>query len=415
MAMGRFAAACLLSGVGLAAACSLGGAPEGVVDRCAWEEELPPGVSTDILFVIDHSGSMSEEQEKVARQLERFVATLAEGPVDHDFRVGVITTGVSLHSGGCSEDDPAELQRYPEESGRLQPATLPGEEQPGPLWLSHDDPDLIERFAALVRQGTRGSGQEMGLEAMRLALTEPLLSEQGFVRPGARLLVVIVSDEDDCSDPTGTSLVVRPTCDSRRCSDDDDCPGEGHYCLTGRWGRSCVRSTCETPEGREALEPVETYVDLLLGMDDGTGRGRKRETWLAVIGAVDPESGEPARCTSSVDEAEGVAIRYRRAVELMGDRGTVASICADDYGPALEHIAEMVAASHVLELPQAPADERLLRLEIRRANGETTVCTAADGFTYEPPANGFPARIVLDERCRLRHGDRLSFRLLCAG
>src|SRR5438132_364341 len=76
--------------------------------------------------------------------------------------------------------------------------------------LSPDgDPAFLDKVKRLIGQGVVGSGQEMGLEAARRALTEPLVStptdarppgNRGFLRPGSRLLVIIVSDEDDCSD-----------------------------------------------------------------------------------------------------------------------------------------------------------------------------------------------------------------------
>lgn len=58
-----------------------------------------------------------------------------------------------------------------------------------------------EVFAEMVAQGTTGSGIEMGLEAARLALSEPLLSGEnaGFLRPEANLSMLVVSDEEDSS------------------------------------------------------------------------------------------------------------------------------------------------------------------------------------------------------------------------
>jgi hypothetical protein len=415
MRLGRLA-----SGVAalFAAGCSVGGAPDGVIDDCAQQVALPPGVSTDILFVIDDSVSMREEQEKVARELEGFVSTLAEGPIANDFRIGVVTTGVSEHVAlGCEADAATELRRRPDESGRLQPATLPGDTGAGKTILSWDDPDLIERFAALVRRGTAGGGQEMGLEAMRLALTEPLASAQGFLRPGARLLVVVVSDEDDCSDPSGTAVsLVSQDCATDPCDTDAQCAGDGTYCLAKPDGTpACIPNACESAEGRAGLEPVERYVELLQNLDDGTGRGRKREAYLAVIGSIDPASGEPARCSSSTDDASGIGTRYAAAVEAMGERGTIASICADDYGAALTGIAELVQAPQVLELAQSPVDGRMVQVELERADGSEVVCRSGAGFSFEAAGGGLPARVTLEDECRLQHGDKIDVKLICAG
>lgn len=407
--MRRYCMALALMG-GLAA-CDVGGAPDGVITECTSQVALPPGVATDILFVVDDSGSMAEEQEKVAQQLESFVEVLASGPVAHDFRVALVTTGTTaLVRTACGPDAAVTSRTY--ESGALQPATLPGEpEGSGPTVLDHDDPDFLERFAALVRRGIDGSPQEMGLEAMRLALTDP---SHDFLRPGARLLVVVISDEDDCSDAHG-AVTVGSCPYLEGCVSDEDCETPGDYCtpLPHLDVRACVRNDCETAAGRALLEPVESYVDFLQGLDDGLGG--KREAYLAVIGPVDPETDEPARCESENDEAWGVGVRYAEAVQSMGNRGSLASICADDYGPALAEIARLVQAPQVFTLQAAPPDGRLLVVRLDRADGSTQVCKHGEGFSFYPPADGVPARVALEGPCRLRHGDRIDVDLICAG
>src|SRR3712207_5355185 len=50
---------------------------------------------TDILFVIDNSGSMAEEQQGIATELPAFIEELRKGAgVVQDFQVGVVTTSV---------------------------------------------------------------------------------------------------------------------------------------------------------------------------------------------------------------------------------------------------------------------------------------------------------------------------------
>lgn len=390
--------------------CGVGGAPEGVVGSCDSNLELPPGISTDILFVIDDSLSMSEEQEKVALQLERFVTTLRESPVPHDFQVGVVTTGVTMNA-VCGEA--GEFRRYEDQAGTLQP--LGGD---GPRILSFDDEDFLADFQTLVRQGIAGSPQEMGLEAMRLALSGPKASKEnrGFLRKGSRLLVVIVSDEDDCSDPTGTALAI-DACNRSACSTDDDCGGDGSYCLPNYIDAAftCQPNVCESEAGRALLEPVGTYVDFLRNLDDGTGTGRKRDVFLAVIGAVsDDEELSPERCQSEEDSASGIAVRYKEAVEAMGSEGYLDSICAGEYGSSLEAIARLVNTPQVIDLERAPADGRLLTVEIERQDGSRIRCRDGDGFAYEPPTKQAGARVILEDSCRLQPGDQLGIRLFCA-
>ena len=52
-------------------------------------------MQTDILFVVDDSNSMSEEQEGVARELPTFVQVLQTGAgVQQNLRVGLVNTSV---------------------------------------------------------------------------------------------------------------------------------------------------------------------------------------------------------------------------------------------------------------------------------------------------------------------------------
>src|SRR5687767_14546987 len=94
----------VLRSVSLGAALALascGGAPDHVLDRCQEALALPPSVSTDILFVVDTSASMREEQEKVVDELHTFVSSLVNAPVRNEFQIGVITTSVTQNFVTC--------------------------------------------------------------------------------------------------------------------------------------------------------------------------------------------------------------------------------------------------------------------------------------------------------------------------
>lgn len=69
------------------------------------------------------------------------------------------------------------------------------------LILNQDTVGPDEIFAEMVSQGTSGSGAEMGLEAAKRAVTEPLISgdNAGFLRDEASFNVLVVSDEEDSS------------------------------------------------------------------------------------------------------------------------------------------------------------------------------------------------------------------------
>ena len=402
------------------------GVPEGVVGGCEAELPLPASVATDILFVVDNSNSMSQEQAKVVAQLSAFLDSLANAPVQNDFQVAVISTAVTMYANDCSGG--ASVVQAEAEAGRLQL----GKDLAGMVRAESqrklrrfDDPALLEQFGLLIGQGTAGLGQEMGFEAMRRALSEPLASlspeasppgNAGFLRPGSRVLVVVVTDEDDCSSSDAQAVMLRTTCDNTACTADAECGGQGNYCVAFGTDttRSCQLNSCETPAGRAALEPVTAYVDFLKNLDDGTNTNRHREVSLAVIGPVNA-GGQPERCESSTDEAFGVGERYAEAVSQMGDRGFIGSICSDDYGTTLRQIAELVEAPQVLNLPESPPDGNLVRVRIERAGSEPLECRNGDGFVFEPAAGSAPARVVMQDRCRLRGDDQVAVRFICSG
>ena len=128
----------------------------------------------DILWVVDNSWSMGEEQANLANNFASFMTYIDQSLID--YQIGVISTDL---------DDPAH-------SGRLQG---------NPKIITRATPNPVTAFAANVQVGTTGGGNEMGLLAAHEALTEPLASTDntGFHRPEASMALIFVSDEDDKS------------------------------------------------------------------------------------------------------------------------------------------------------------------------------------------------------------------------
>jgi cysteine-rich repeat protein len=128
----------------------------------------------DVLFVVDDSCSMAAAQAALGDAMPDFVAAFAQRGVD--FQIGVVTTDMT---------DPAK-------SGRLQGT---------PTFVTPSSPNLLDDLAARMQPGTGGSGTEQGLRAAVAAVTAPLAvtANSGFLRPGADLAVVWLTDEEDAS------------------------------------------------------------------------------------------------------------------------------------------------------------------------------------------------------------------------
>ncbi len=126
------------------------------------QAEDPPA---DVLFVVDDSASMTEEQANLGANFAAFVELL--GDTTADYRIGVTTT------------DPAG-------GGVLR----------GPVITPEAD-DVVAAFQAQVAVGTAGSRDEQGLAMGGLALRADVNPD--FRRDDSVAHVVFVSDEDDHS------------------------------------------------------------------------------------------------------------------------------------------------------------------------------------------------------------------------
>jgi len=130
----------------------------------------------DVLFVIDDSGSMKDDQAAVATELPRFVETLEAWGVD--YHLGVVTTDTESETGGLLR--PTGATRF------VTPST----------------PDPAGTLGEAIRVGTEGAGRERGLLATWLALEERRNRDEnaGFLRPDSVVSTIVISDEDDETD-----------------------------------------------------------------------------------------------------------------------------------------------------------------------------------------------------------------------
>ncbi|ADO72964.1 choice-of-anchor D domain-containing protein [Stigmatella aurantiaca] len=161
----------------------------------------------DVLFVVDNTASMVEEQPRFVQALPAFVSTALDKQVD--LHVAVTTTGITPELNTC----PGGAQGG--EAGRFFPV-----DGSAPRILTHQMPDLATRLQANAQVGQCAS-VEQGFEAVRRALSEPLVNSAddprtpqpndgnaGFLRDAAALVVVFVGDEDDHS-PDSVDTYVR--------------------------------------------------------------------------------------------------------------------------------------------------------------------------------------------------------------
>ncbi|WPU67065.1 hypothetical protein [Peredibacter starrii] len=129
----------------------------------------------DIVWIIDNSGSMSDEQEALGDNFSAFIEDFITKDVD--FKMAITTTDTSSSS--------KKGQMVYGSDTKLTSAKA-----------KLNEAQFMRDFKSLVRVGTSGSGYEKGLEASEGFMQKYASS---WVRPDAYLAVVVLSDEEDQS------------------------------------------------------------------------------------------------------------------------------------------------------------------------------------------------------------------------
>ncbi|PIP94206.1 MAG: hypothetical protein COW78_11385 [Bdellovibrio sp. CG22_combo_CG10-13_8_21_14_all_39_27] len=135
----------------------------------------------DILWVIDNSGSMGDEQDALAYNFEAFIGNFLNRGVD--FKMGITTTDGRSNYSGIARGD-------------LNALTSQAAAQ--------DEATFLNNFKNWVKVGTNGSGTEMGLKTSQDFLNRYSAS---WMRQDAYLVIVHLSDEQDQS-PNAVSNYV---------------------------------------------------------------------------------------------------------------------------------------------------------------------------------------------------------------
>ncbi|HEX8819675.1 MAG TPA: hypothetical protein VF794_07135, partial [Archangium sp.] len=293
------------------------------------------GSKVDVLFVVDNTASMVEEQPRIVSAMPAFAdAALAKGV---DMHVAVTTTGIEPISNACSGGARGG------EAGRFFPV-----DNSRPRILSQRTPDL-----ASVLQQNVSVGQcavvEQGFEAVRRALSEPLVSSsddprsperndgnRGFLRDEAALVVVFMGDEDDHSP-----------------------------------------------------DSVDTYVRFLQ-----TRKGEYQPQRMTIY-AIAPTTA--AGCPTS----GGAGTRYAEAAARTG--GEVLSVCASDYAPLLRSVANKAFSAQdrfpLSEQPDAGSISVLVD-GVPMASGWTYDGATNSVVFAKAPAPGAKVKISYRRACR---------------
>jgi hypothetical protein len=277
----------------------------------------------DFLFVIDNSGSMSDEQDNLINSFGGFIETIRDTVQAQDYQIMVVDTdasgggssSITCTNGDCScTPVPACCETlcngFGDSCNGVPCDMLPGGEcdgtlgagkifrndgtqcldEPGPRFMTQDDADLGEKFACVGEVGTFGDGNEQPMASM-LAAVGPELGamgacNEGFVRDDAILVVTFITDEEDIEKSPG------------------DPPD---------WKAGVIAAKNGNADAVVVLG--------LFGDTDQPG---------AICGPFMDESGaEPG-------------VRLRAFTESFGNRGVVGSVCAADYAPFFQEAVAVI-------------------------------------------------------------------------
>ncbi len=262
---------------------------------------------------------------------------------------------------------------------------------------------LQQQFQQNINVGTCGSGMEQHFEAGRLAvekalaITQPNVAAGEWPHAGAKLVVVWVGDEDDCSNPNDpTKALVFDSADPLTQSPGADV---------------CIADETSANPKQFALDRYASYF---------TGLGR-------AFGAAFVYSSDPTSCKDELDgnsqptgnrictpgrcscqcpaSCAGVcninqtgecqfdsncggktpvlavpgASRFGQLSKLFRDKGVntfEASVCDADWGTTLQGIAKLAKPPTSLSLPTQPAATEVALLRIESADAKTSrLCT----------------------------------------
>jgi hypothetical protein len=224
----------------------------------------------DILFMIDNSKSMTDMQQKLLAQLFNFMKVFADLPVAPNLHIAVVSSDMGARSDTVLDSctplgDQGKFYSQPE--GTCLATTLTA----GDTFIS--DVDGVSNFTDPVASvfqcigllGATGCGFEHQLASIDRALGAdglgpPPSTNAGFLRPDAYLGIVMLTNEDDCSAPTDTtiySLNGYPESNSN-----PDGPIADYRCNGGpRGGHLCKDPNSAGAAGGYATPPVNPPAD----------------------------------------------------------------------------------------------------------------------------------------------------------
>jgi hypothetical protein len=257
----------------------------------------------DLLFVIDNSGSMGDEQGNLVNSVPSFISEIQTQLVDAEsYHVGVITTDEYEYNDGCEDEGALVIATGGDDSSDA----VCGPYADGYNFMTEND-DLDAAFSCAALVGTQGDGDERPMQTMQAALSPgmngPGDCNEGFLRDDALLVIVIITDEEDDHELDG--------------------------CL-------------QTAHPGSSGDPAQWF-EAVVAAKGGVEKN------IVVLALVGPPGPDPATCPlldKCVGGVEGAEVAERvTSFTTMFTNGFVGRICEADYGSFFSEAVGVIATA----------------------------------------------------------------------
>lgn len=290
----------------------------------------------DLLLLVANSGEVSAYQEALSKALPAFLEGLEEAELS--VQIGVMTTDANAKPG-------------------LAEAVEVGEECKNnhAQVVNVGDKDWTRSAACNVLQGTNGAARQQPLALLHQVLAEDNSLLEGFRRERARLVALVLTNQDDCSGgdwhekPQGS---IRDQCTWRA----DDLGDVDEYV-------EAIRGTAHTPEGFSFV--VISGPEVGVQYEEGTA---VRAVCSSTLGSAYPSP------------------RLTRAAQIAGEEGLFLSSCVLDLHGHLKQIKErLLARDFVTICPSEPMAHEPLELQGEFEDGQVRPLSFGADFVFQGP------------------------------
>jgi hypothetical protein len=347
--------------------------------------------NVDLLFMVDNSSSMRLSQTNLLNNFPTFMTTLQGAPQGlPNIHVAVVSSDMGAGDGsiaGCDATGGNQGIFQYTARGTCTNTNLQG----GATYISNVagmanySGNLADVFTCIAALGESGCGFEHQFASVLRALgadgNAPPAENQGFLRPEAYLVVIFITNEDDCSAAPGVPLFdttanlnmasqLGPPANFR-------CNEFGHLCSMGGGQlmhpnrnapnqdvtQTVSYDTCESNDTEGYLLSVKDTANRLKAL-----KGDPSQVLVAAItGAAQPYQvhwKNPTQADTSCGAAScpwpeithscvnnsdmsfaDPGVRVSQLVGEFGSNGLVLSICDTSFAPSLDKIAQLINAS----------------------------------------------------------------------